>query len=104
MARSRYAQALRDPRWQRRRLEILHRDQWRCRKCGAADRELHVHHTVYVAGAAPWEAPKRTLETLCVVCHRATHAAQRRKTTRGQRRATPTRKVTAKGQRRVRGT
>ena len=65
-----YQRLLRDPRWQRRRLQVLERDSWTCRECGAEDRELHVHHTVYVAGKAPWEVPPRTLVTLCIDCHR----------------------------------
>ncbi len=28
-----YAEQLKDPRWQKRRLEILQRDEWRC-LCG----------------------------------------------------------------------
>jgi 5-methylcytosine-specific restriction endonuclease McrA len=65
-----YQRLLRDPRWQRRRLQVFERDGWKCRECGAADRELQVHHTVYLPGAAPWEVPPRTLVTLCITCHR----------------------------------
>jgi 5-methylcytosine-specific restriction endonuclease McrA len=52
-----YRQQLRDPRWQRRRLQVFERDGWTCQQCGAEDQELQVHHTRYVAGAAPWEVP-----------------------------------------------
>lgn len=65
-----YKRLLRDPRWQRRRLQIFERDGWVCQECGNGGQELQVHHTVYVAGAAPWEVPTQTLVTLCVTCHR----------------------------------
>jgi 5-methylcytosine-specific restriction enzyme A len=65
-----YQRQLRDPRWQRRRLHIFERDGWACVECGARDKELQVHHTTYVWGQAPWEAPTRSLVTLCVTCHR----------------------------------
>jgi 5-methylcytosine-specific restriction endonuclease McrA len=75
-----YRQQLRDPRWQRRRLTILMRDGWTCQKCGAKDRELHVHHKWYVAGAAPWEVPTRALVTLCKSCHTREKKPKKRKT------------------------
>jgi 5-methylcytosine-specific restriction endonuclease McrA len=65
-----YQRLLRDPRWQRRRLQIFERDGWTCRQCGDETSELQVHHTAYIAGAAPWEVPPRMLVTLCVTCHR----------------------------------
>lgn len=73
-----YRQRLRDPRWQRKRLEILQRDGWRCRHCGATTRELQVHHVRYVRGKQPWEYPESALVTLCRDCHRAiTQGGQR---------------------------
>lgn len=71
---TRYQALLRDPRWQRRRLEIFQRDSWRCRQCGATDQELHVHHRWYLHGGKPWDVPGQALVTLCVGCH----AKQRR--------------------------
>jgi 5-methylcytosine-specific restriction endonuclease McrA len=67
--RSAYQQLLRDPRWQKKRLEIFARDQWRCVECRATTKELQVHHKWYVAGARPWEVPMQALVTLCVTCH-----------------------------------
>lgn len=58
-----------DPRWQRKRLEILSRDGWTCSSCGATDRTLHVHHGYYEAGAEPWDYPDDSLHTLCEACH-----------------------------------
>jgi len=64
-----YAEKLKDPRWQKRRLEILNRDQWTCQKCKDKDSTLHVHHRYYVFGCEPWEVPDEALVTVCFVCH-----------------------------------
>ena len=56
-----------DPRWQRKRLEILDRDNFACVACGATDKELHVHHIKYAAEL--WEADTDDLQTLCTACH-----------------------------------
>lgn len=63
-----YSDLLRDPRWQKKRLEILERDGWQCRECGDDKATLHVHHLWYPKGA-PWEAPGDILMTLCERCH-----------------------------------
>lgn len=62
-----YAEKLRDPRWQKRRLHILERDGWRCARCDADDKMLVVHHVWY--HREPWEAPDEALITLCEECH-----------------------------------
>ena len=67
MSKKSYSQKLRDPRWQKRRLEILNRDDFRCQVCGAEDQTLHVHHRRYQSD--PWESPDEDLETLCETCH-----------------------------------
>lgn len=66
---SSYAEALKDPRWQKKRLEILSRDNWKCRRCDRGDKTLHVHHTRYFRGHMPWEYEGRCLRTLCEPCH-----------------------------------
>jgi hypothetical protein len=66
---SSYQKQLRNPLWQRRRLEIFHRDGWQCQSCGETGRELQVHHRWYTGGLAPWESPDIALVTLCVACH-----------------------------------
>lgn len=48
---SKYSQLLKDPRWQKKRLEILDRDDWKCTHCEAEHKTLHVHHRhKYVRG------------------------------------------------------
>lgn len=63
-----YAEKLRDPRWQKKRLEILQRDDWKCVHCLRGDIELQVHHLVY-AKKDPWDYPNPLLQTLCRDCH-----------------------------------
>lgn len=62
-----YAEKLRDPRWQKMRLQILERDRFTCMLCGDMDTELHVHHAKY--GGNPWEVEPEDLFTLCKHCH-----------------------------------
>jgi hypothetical protein len=65
-----YSEKLRDPRWQRRRLEVMERDDFKCKKCGSAEETLHVHHLAYKKGLQPWDHDSRYLLTLCKRCHR----------------------------------
>lgn len=64
-----YAQMLKDPRWQRRRLEILQRDEFRCQGCWADDKTLHVDHRRYNWGHPPWDVDDDDLQTVCEDCH-----------------------------------
>jgi len=70
-----YSEQLKDPRWQRKRLEILQRDGFACRNCGNKQKELHVHHVVYVKDQALWDYDQ-TLMTLCSDCHLERQDAQ----------------------------
>lgn len=64
-----YSELLKDPRWQRKRLEILNRDGFRCQSCMDDENTLHIHHTKYGNGM-PWEVPNDWLVTLCECCHK----------------------------------
>ncbi len=64
-----YSEKLRDPRWQKKRLEILDRDEWICRGCFRDDIELHVHHLIYKKNKEPWEYESGFLISLCKECH-----------------------------------
>lgn len=68
MANKSYSDKLRDPRWQKKRLEIMGRDQFTCQNCGAKDKTLNVHHCAYIKGLDPWEYGF-SLITLCELCH-----------------------------------
>jgi hypothetical protein len=73
-----YADDLRHPLWQRKRLHVLNRANWTCECCGSTTTELHAHHKVYVKGRKPWEYPDELLECLCDPCHEAAHAQLKR--------------------------
>ena len=64
-----YSELLRSPLWQKKRLEIMQRDDFACQHCGSEDNELQVHHLVYHKGAKPWEYDNSELITLCSHCH-----------------------------------
>jgi hypothetical protein len=64
-----YAKLLRDPRWQKLRLQILERGGWTCQSCGDSSSTLHVHHLLYHYGSKPWEYIPELLLTLCEDCH-----------------------------------
>lgn len=68
-----YAEKLKHPLWQRKRLEILNRDGFKCRGCGNGEKTLHVHHLKYTRGRDPWDYPDASLVTLCEVCHETEH-------------------------------
>lgn len=63
-----YTLKLKDPRWQKKRLEVLNRAKFKCQCCGDDENTLHVHHLIYSKGD-PWDAPDNTLECLCENCH-----------------------------------
>jgi hypothetical protein len=64
-----YKEKLLDPRWQRRRLEILSRSDFHCESCLDEEKTLHVHHKRYVKGREPWEYGDHELSALCSDCH-----------------------------------
>lgn len=64
-----YFEKLKSPHWQKKRLEILNRDQFTCQQCGEKESPLHVHHKNYVFGKDPWDYPNDNLITLCKSCH-----------------------------------
>ena len=64
-----YSEKLKDPRWQKKRLEVLERDEWACTSCYDSESTLHVHHKYYEKGKEPWDYPMDSLLTLCDDCH-----------------------------------
>lgn len=64
---SAYAEKLRDPRWQKKRLQILARDNWSCFWCGDTEGAMHVHITYY-DGREPWDTWDECLLTVCEDC------------------------------------
>lgn len=68
-AKKTYSELLKDPRWQKKRLEILSRDYFMCQECGDDESSLHVHHKSYIYGNAIWDYPDYNFITLCESCH-----------------------------------
>lgn len=69
-----YALKLKDPRWQKKRLEIMNRYNFKCSLCGEEDETLHIHHWKYIYGVDPWDYPDGLLSTLCDDCHKQEHS------------------------------
>ncbi len=72
---STYSEKLKDPRWQKKRLEILDRDGFMCSWCCDDASTLHVHHLKY--SGDPWDADESDLITLCESCHQENHSERK---------------------------
>lgn len=68
-----YKEQLTDPRWQKKRLQILERDNWTCQMCGSTEKQLHVHHFTYKSKNMAWDALNEDLVAWCCDCHFITH-------------------------------
>jgi hypothetical protein len=66
-----YSDQLKDPRWQRKRLEILQRDNFTCLLCEDTRTTLAIHHLDY--NGNPWDIPDSLLKTVCFHCHEIIH-------------------------------
>lgn len=73
-----YAQQLKHPEWQKKRLEVLEDRNFECENCGAKDEELHVHHSFYRKGAMIWQYENEELQCLCHKCHKEEHVIDER--------------------------
>lgn len=67
MDKKTYAEKLRHPKWQEKRLRIFERDGFQCVYCKDKETTLHVHHKKYHGN--PWECENDYLVTLCEMCH-----------------------------------
>ena len=68
-----YAEKLRDPRWQKKRLEVLANADFHCEKCFDGQSTLNVHHKVYLKDREIWEYDAKQLACLCESCHQDQH-------------------------------
>jgi len=68
-----YSQKLKNPKWQKLRLEILKAHDWQCQSCGDKKSTLHVHHLQYHKGCEPWDYSHEDLTVLCETCHKYEH-------------------------------
>lgn len=79
MTKTKNASKYSDSRWQKKRLEVMHRDGYKCKSCGK-DGEgvtLNIHHSYYEKGVELWEYDGDTLVTLCESCHEERHWLQK---------------------------
>ncbi len=70
MEKSEYLQLLKHPKWQKKRLTILKRDNFQCQLCKDKETTLHIHHLKYIDENKPWEYKDKDLITLCEDCHK----------------------------------
>lgn len=73
-----YSEKLKDPRWQKKRLEVFQRDGFRCQLCDDDKTTLAVHHKKYASGKNPWDYDNNLLITLCENCHDKIHPEKRK--------------------------
>ena len=71
-----YSEDLKNPQWQRKRLQQLDAAKWECSECGTGKRTLEVHHCWYERDTKPWEYPDECYRVLCSICHDNWHAAK----------------------------
>lgn len=64
-----YSEKLKSPKWQKKRLEILNRDEFTCKLCGDSETQLHVHHLEYEYDKHPADISSEKLITYCEHCH-----------------------------------
>jgi hypothetical protein len=73
MGKKTYLEKLKDPRWQRKRLEAMQAAEFRCQWCQDDSTSLNVHHKDYLKGHEVWEYDIEQLAVLCEVCHKSGH-------------------------------
>lgn len=72
MAKSYRSQYL-DPRWQKKRLEVMQEAGFKCQACGSGEKTLNVHHKQYVTNRDIWDYKDDQYATLCEDCHEMIH-------------------------------
>ncbi len=69
-----------DPRWQKKRLEVMQHAGFRCESCESEEKTLNVHHKSYKKNHNPWDYKIYELECLCEDCHSEKHGIKDRLT------------------------
>ena len=73
MAERTYYEKLKDPRWQKLRLQVMEAADFCCQLCFDSTSSLNVHHKDYIKGKEPWEYDVNQLSVLCEDCHKEYH-------------------------------
>ena len=63
-----YNDQIKSGKWQKKRLEIMQRDDFQC-LCCQSENQLTVHHLYYLPGLKVWEYDNDSLVTVCEKCH-----------------------------------
>ena len=64
-----YTEQIKKTQWQKKRLEIFERDNWKCTCCKSNEKQLQVHHLYYLPNTLIWEYDNEALKTVCKDCH-----------------------------------
>ena len=72
-----FEKQIKHPKWQKKRLEILERDEYTCQSCGSNSDTLHVHHYLYDKNTLLRDYNNDYLTTLCEDCHNYWHKINR---------------------------
>lgn len=73
MSTKTYYEKLKDPRWQKLRLQAMEKADFCCQSCYDNESPLNVHHKEYFKGHEPWEYDINQLSVLCEYCHENIH-------------------------------
>ena len=65
-----YAEQIKHPKWQQKRLEVLEAYGFTCEECRSIEKELHVHHKIYRRNRMAWEYELEEYSCLCKDCHK----------------------------------
>lgn len=71
-----YSELLLDPRWQKKRINVLERDKYTCQLCLDEETTLHIHHKFYLKDYQPWDYKDDDLITYCKHCHALAEAVK----------------------------
>ena len=69
-----YSEKFKDPRWQKKRLEMFEDAGWKCERCDSKTETLNLHHKFYKPNTDPWNYKDHWFEVLCNDCHDKAHA------------------------------
>lgn len=64
-----YKDQIKHSNWQKKRLEIMQRDSFKCTICGNGEKQLHIHHLYYLPNTMIWEYDNESLKTVCFEHH-----------------------------------
>jgi hypothetical protein len=63
-----------DPRWQKKRLEVMESTSFKCESCDSETNTLNVHHKQYIPNRDVWDYRRDQFLVLCEDCHEAYHS------------------------------